>query len=184
MNYPPANPFDFKTRLREDGTGMTPSEALLARAARYQTHRGIETLLLSDLLALLAEGLGFGGWPAEVMDTIADRHEGESFIGGGAKASQTNFKEFCALFVEMRRALDAAAECADESSAAAGGFMPLMAPLRPLLSLQGPVHPNLSDASFVNPLRHLARSDAPAAISPAGHTLAPDPKVFIYLEGN
>ena len=150
----PANPFDFKTRLREDGTGMSPHESLVAQSARYQCATGIDTVVLSDALTLLAEGLGFGGWPADVLAPLSA--EG---MPDGLPNNQIGFAQFCRLFVQMRRALDASVEAAADGSADASGFNPLM-PLQPLLAMQGPSKQInlLSNDPSANPLLQLNQS--------------------------
>lgn len=156
----PANPFDFKSRQAHSADAdESPNEALVAYSRRYQCHDGVDSVTLFDLLTLLAEGLGFAGWPPDVTAPLASM-SGDASGGGGAPDTQVGFAQVVSLFVQMRRALDDAAAAAEgDGNVESRGFA--IAPLQPLLALRSSVA--LTDEAFANPLRHLVASSAGGA---------------------
>ena len=143
----PANPFDFGHHHEEEKVTYLAEDTrvLVAQADRWQCAVGLQLDTFADVLALIAEAMGMSaGWSDSVTAPLAE--------AASLGQRDLTFAQFTHAICELRHALKQAAETADEasSSSAQGLFAPLLA-------LQGPVSTTLTDESFVNPLRHLAK---------------------------
>ena len=159
----PKNPFDFKTRAADTGV-MSAREALISHSDRLQCAVGVDIPTLLDLCALLAEGLGFGGWPEEVLEPL---HRKDAV--SGAEETQASFGQMSRVFWDLRHALDQHAEAA----AGEGGGSSGMKLLEGLSALKGPAV-SLTDASaLANPLQSMLANVQQGAMTPMAPAGAP-----------
>jgi Ca2+-binding EF-hand superfamily protein len=153
----PVNPFDFRARVRRDGSGGDAKQTLIAHAERWQCAGGVDAVTFADLLSLLVEThphLG-GDWPRAVLAPLSSAMDnGEPTIG---------FGDFCTVICEMREALTAAAAAAAAAAAddANGTDTDGAGASRPLLALRGPGarRGSITDESFAEPMRRLAKRE-------------------------